>query len=780
MRTVYFCLALALVSAVGAWAQDVVAAGKGSYASQPPAWLEGLDYAKPVTESNRTFHVINQGDRPILTNSWCTSLFINGSGELWADPLMAKPGAQGTELYAGTHWQGKDMAKTNPLRISGDGFTATDQAAKEWSDWMLTYRAVGTDTKYYDVTIMRGSPTAWVEFTGLTPTITIPNGATYFDADGVAGPCPTKGDTIGIVQGGNTWAIFAPDDTTWALAAGKLTATFAGDKKFLAVSLLTDVKDVKDFHKYAFAIPRTTTLSWKYDKVAGTVKQTWAVAADALKGTEKQVIMGWIPHHYQTTKLSVPFAGYEYATPRGKMKTTIGSSCDITYNFSGILPAFPAPAKSGGVHDYNPDQMAKYLTAYAGFNDYRDATYWGGKDILQKAWAMTDAKLLGDASAATDKDSLKTVMTDWMTYTPEGKDKKFFYYYPNFKGLVGWHEEFWTYQFTDHHFHYGYFTMASALLGLQDPQWLKDYGPMAKLVAKEYANWDHADKRFPFFRTWDKWEGHSWAGGFSSPTGENEESSSEDMQSWGGMYLLGCALGDEDMIAAGAMGWAANSQSVLEYWFNQSGENFPATFGHPVNGMVWGGGLNYGNYFTGDMAWTYGIQLMPNSPALQYFDSNPNLLRKVWEKEFMETRASEGGKANAAIIDKMGTGLGNVMLGHACYFDADWDAQTMDELIASGSQVMGPTAADNGTHGSGIFNYYNCHSLRNVGHVQFDMHIDVPMSTVFLNETTKVYSYCAWNATDKAVTATVYSAGKKLGTFKAEPQTMTVVHELTK
>ena len=137
MRNVFLCTILVLFVASSALAQDVVPVGKGSYASKPPQWLEGLDFAKPVSESHHTFHVINQGDRPILTNAWCTNLFIGGGGcELWADPIMAKPDGQGTEFYAVTRWKGHDIAKVSPLRVSGEGFTASDAAAEQWSDWM--------------------------------------------------------------------------------------------------------------------------------------------------------------------------------------------------------------------------------------------------------------------------------------------------------------------------------------------------------------------------------------------------------------------------------------------------------------------------------------------------------------------------------------------------------------------------------------------------------------------------------------------------------------------
>ena len=60
-------------------------------------------------------------------------------------------------------------------------------------------------------------------------------------------------------------------------------------------------------------------------------------------------------------------------------------------------------------------------------------------------------------------------------------------------------------EFTDNHFHYGYFTASAGILGMSDPQFIADYGPMAKLVAKQYANWDRSDQDFPFLRTFDLW-----------------------------------------------------------------------------------------------------------------------------------------------------------------------------------------------------------------------------------------------------------------------------------
>ena len=768
-------------------AQDVVQVGKGSYASAPPAWLENLDFAKPITEANRKFHVINQGDRAIPTNQWHTQLFLDGSGkgcELWSDPIMAKMTAQGTELYNGTVWNnsGGDMDRGLPIKLTGKDFKVTDTAAKEWSDWLLCYRVIGGENAYYDVTIGRGMPCAWVEYNNVTPVITFGNGAKFFDINGAEGPLPAAGEVFGVSFGIAKWAVFAPIGTAFASNGNSVTVTFSGDKKYLIFALLTDAKDMATLAKYAYAIPRKTTLSWKYDKTAAEVKQTWAVTAEPLKGTETQVVQGFIPHHYRATKRNFEFAGLEYTCPRGKMKTAVGNSFDIAYKFNGFLPLQPIPQKTGLANDYNEATMKDYLEKYATHDKLiKDGTYWGGKELMQWGQMLNIAQQMKDPTAAEHAKHLKETLSDWFTYTPteeKPRDRIFFWYYPNYKGLAGWHEEFWTYQFTDQHFHYGYFTIAAAYLGLQDPQWLKDYGPMARLVAKEYANWDHNDKMFPFLRTFDVWEGHSWAGGHSSPNGNNQESSSEAMQSWGGIFLLGAALGDEEMTATGAMGWCAESQAVQEYWFDKHGDVFSPNFNKPLAGMVWSAGIKYANYFTGDMAWTYGIQLMPNSPALQYFNEDPEYWKKTWEKMMKTTRGTA--TPDAAIIDKMGPGLGNVMLSHSVYFDPEWTVKTIDELIASKSKVVGPLAEDGGVPAPTGLSYFNAHAMRSLGKVQFNYHTNLPMSAVYFNAATSVYTYAAQNPTDKPVTVTVYADNKTVGTFNAAPNTLTVVHELTK
>jgi hypothetical protein len=86
---------------------------------------------------------------------------------------------------------------------------------------------------------------------------------------------------------------------------------------------------------------------------------------------------------------------------------------------------------------------------------------------------MAAAAREGDASFAPLRDTLRRAMSDWFTYTP-GETAHFFARYPRWGALVGFKGSYGSETFTDNHFHYGYFTTCAAMLGMVDPQFLKD------------------------------------------------------------------------------------------------------------------------------------------------------------------------------------------------------------------------------------------------------------------------------------------------------------------
>ena len=144
------------------------------------------------------------------------------------------------------------------------------------------------------------------------------------------------------------------------------------------------------------------------------------------------------------------------------------------------------------------------------------------------------------------------------------------------------------------------------------------------------------------------------------------------------------------MTAAGAMGYAMETQAAQEYWFNVHGDNFAPNYPHPITGMVWSGGNLYGTYFSGDPAWIYGIQWLPMSPMLSYLVQDPDFARRVLPRRCWP-RGSK--KQGSDAISSMGPALGNVVLGEAGQVNPDWAAEQMDALWDSND----PIAHDNDT-----------------------------------------------------------------------------------
>lgn len=745
---------------------EVVAIGKGSYASFPPPQVEKVS-RETLT---RTLYLMPEAaKRPIPTNQWWTHLLIDRySGRLYPFPHQIRTDKEGIEFFFPWRWNGSgsDPEFENPLRISGENFQPADARAKSWSDWLLTFRLAESDTKFFDVTLGRGLPYLWIEATGVTPQLNIGADATFFGADGQNAPLPLEGDTLGISFKGRSYGLFAPTGTRFSRAGDKLSVNFTGAKKFLVLCPLVKPADITLFRRFAFAIPRQTRLNWSYDPQRAEVTTKWHIETEPLQGTEKRLLQGWLPHHYRETVNDLKWAGPEYLSPRGTLKLATGNDFSITYPFRGLPFSLPQPQKTGLPNDFDEARLKDYITRYATRTDYGEDTYWGGKHLLQWGQYLWMAHATNDDDNAKKlQASLKKALVDWLTYTPDEKSR-FFARYPRWQALIGFNTSYGSEAFNDQHFHYGYFTTAGAMLGFDDPQFLKDYGPMLRLVAKQYANWEREDTNFPFLRTFDTWEGHSWAGGFSSPTGNNQESSSEAMQSWAGLFWLGQALGDEKMAATGAMGYAMESRATQEYWFNQRGGNFSPNWKHDVVGMVWSAGNNYGTYFSGDPAWIWGIQWLPMTPALGYLTEDSEFAKKSFGQMWAARKAKEGDFD----VNKLGAALGNVILGQAAQVNPDWVAAQMDELWAANS----PVAKDNDTPG---LTYYFAHTNRTLGKIVLNRHLDWPLSRVYFNSRTKEYTIVAFNPATTPRPTKVYEDDKVIGQVMLPPRQLTSIRQ---
>ena len=583
IKTKVTTLLVLLATAVfGLQAQEPVRVGKGSYAAYSPL------AKSQTTEHNgdqsqymqyRTLYINEVEGRPIPTNDWWTDL-INAdrdrsgqelTGHLWSYPQYVQGMKYGLDVHYPKYWvdNGTEMKAQSKLLLQcGEGFAPSHPMAEQWSDWTVTF-SEEDGTKRMQATLAHGVPFTWIELTNIAPVITLQktnnDGADNrltgsVSVDFIDGSEQTLTGThtlsqfiarIGNAQTSDLYGIYLPTGTTVTFADGEARIETV---PFVVVALLTETSDLTYYNRYAYSKPTNTEVSWNYTQASGTLTTHWTVTAQDLRtGTATtDVLQGFIPHQYRNGATpAFSFNGRHYRTPRGMLKLTEGNDLSVTYRFSGMLPWYALPTDMTDDHAFDRTKMLTMLETYAQKGEFGGDTYWGGKGLTQMALYMTFAREMGEeALFKTCHDRLKEALVNWLTYTP-GEDNFFFARDSRFGGLIGYNTSYDSDTYNDHHFHYGYFTWSGALLCLVDEDFKSRFGGMLKLIAKDYANWDRTDKRFPLFRTFDPWAGHSFAGGIGDGAGNGQESSSEAMQGWGGLYLLGLALGDDSMRDAG-------------------------------------------------------------------------------------------------------------------------------------------------------------------------------------------------------------------------------------
>lgn len=756
-------------------AQAPVTAGKGSYAPYPPSYKaktdehSGFNATKMLTRKIYADETDKEGNqRPIPTNDWWTDLLASQfSGALWSYPAMCRTSEAGLEIHYPSYWydNGTEVKSRSSLTVGAQNFTAAEARAHDWHDWdveILFPSTAGNESM--SATLSHGSPFTWIEFDGLTPSI----------AFSATPELSGKGGKMTARIGDDLYGLYFDKGATTEMKDGFLLIHGAS---WLSVALLTTEEDLDLYEPFAASVVRSTEVTWKYDTQKSLLNTEWQVTAENLreKGAQAPVMQGFLPHAYKyAVAESLPFIGKEYLSPRGtlKMATADNGHFNYAYRFSGMLPYYKSPQTgNSATNGYDPAVMRSLIEKYARGGSFGDDTYWGGKGLIQMALNMTFAKETGNMDLyETSKSKLRDALADWLTYTP-GENTKFYSYYPRWGGMLGFDVSYDSDAFNDHHFHYGYLLYASALLALEDKSFRDGYGEILTMIAKDYANYDHEDSRFPFLRTLDPWAGHSYAGGMGDHVNDNgngQESSSEAMQGWGGMYLLGVALGDDEMRDAGIFGWLTESRGTAEYWFDRDHihpgrqHNYDYTkYEHPYNTNLTSKGIGWWTWFSGDALWMHSIQWMPVSPCLNYLSEDLEFAK--WDYEQMRDATGykwfEKTDEGDPLADQS---VGNVVLCYMERSNPEEAASIFNQALEGGFGIA--TGVD-----TGHISYFVIHNHLTYGDIDFTVHTDCPTANLYVRPD-GTETYMVYNPGDSERTVNFYRDGELIRKVKAAPR----------
>lgn len=414
---------------------------------------------------------------------------------------------------------------------------------------------------------------------------------------------------------------------------------------------------------------------------------------------------------------------YKFSTIKGDMLPVLGSQWKIKVPFSAELQqnkanllwygkavpeAFQAELQKTLSADIallqKPQSYSRPSIRIATKND----SYAFGKEVARIARLALIAEQLKDATAKNVAlTHVTTAMNPWLITPGEGNNadknvalQSFIKYDPLFGGaitaraslspddriscqyngeynkdLCGYTSDFYNGQYTDHHFHYGYFLYSAAVLAKLNPAWLSTNGGQYKnaidILARDLANPNsEADPYFTQYRYFDWFEGHGFANGLGPGTsGRNQESTSEAINAWYSLVLWGEATGNKDLAniarimtmleAKAAQDWtqinATPGASIYDdFWanFNNRGQAIPRINFRDlvVSGINWALKIDHTTFFGLIESYLIGIQLMPYTPI------SDTLISSSWLKSKAQSTAdaiSPGNNILTAATDKL-------------------------------------------------------------------------------------------------------------------------------
>lgn len=640
-----------------AGARGDVAAPSSDAGPVEATWTMGEPFATGTPPFRAQSHALapttlwgsTSGARP--TNAaWEDLVLGNGENPFFVHPYHVKARATGLEFGAPNV-----VTQANAVFGSFNGelaFGAREslaaRALQGFDALSATMRWPGSAGGEIVAPLVRGMPYVTVRVAGLTPKVTCTRG--LVSVNGASAPSVT-GDRFELRFGdGSTWVLYAsaPIAFTWNAQGLTASGAFNGVLRAARVFAPSDLA-VLDQHRGAY--PEGGAVEARID---GTTLETVFAWKKTGNGP---LLMATLPHHRDVLVGSAP-TPLAVTTLRGPM---IAVSADRWVTRQPIVPTSwgaPRPVEASKREAVRAALMADQAAQPAAQDPY-----FYGKQIAKLGRLALIADELGETStAAAIRGRMKASLDPWL----DGRNGDPLVYDTTWGGVVrrgavaNSGADFGMGYYNDHHFHYGYFLYACAALGKGDAAWLTQKKQPILALARDIANPSTRDTAFTPFRAMDWFEGHSWAGGlFAFADGRNQESTSEAVNAWYGLALLGRALGDANVENVGRVLATLEIQGAQRYWQVRASDSvYRAPFSErKVVGILWGGKVDYGTWFGANAEFVHGIQLLPFTPISEA------LLARPWVEEqypvlaaAMTPSASQGWRGfvnlEHAILDK--------------------------------------------------------------------------------------------------------------------------------
>ena len=364
-----------------------------------------------------------------------------------------------------------------------------------------------------------------------------------------------------------------------------------------------------------------------------------------------KTLMYALPHHVQNMLPSTQnsrISSQLDSTVYGKMQGFITDSFVMQVTLPNDVEFEPYSMVPNLTKEYSPEVVDSIARAAATEIDgdvinesNLDSMYFSGKVLAKYAWILycchyivrddsLTTKLLGNLKEAmqrffNNQQILPLVYdTTWGGLISSGTES----------------QDFGNPNYNDHHFHYSYHVVAAAIIAKVDrdltgnDNWLDTNREWVELLIRDYANPSKNDKHFPVFRSFDWFNGHSWAKGlFESGDGKDEESSSEDMNASFALKLWGITTGNQSLVDISNIQLGILRSSLNNYFlYSSDNTTEPARFlPNKVSGILFENKIDHTTYFGNKIEYIQMIHSIPIIPPSSFIRS-PTFVKEEWEQ----------------------------------------------------------------------------------------------------------------------------------------------------
>jgi endo-1,3(4)-beta-glucanase len=671
-----------------------------------PAYTTGASYYTP--DSTKTTLTA-----PLPTNQWFMN-FMLGTGHEAVNmfPYDVKVTAQGLDVCVP---QLNTSSPTSVLATMLQNFSfrattvATTQKLTSFTDLSATVQW----SNGLSATIVRGMAYVTMNYTAATPVVTTQNAIIAVNGTAVGATGTFTGTKFKFaLNNGQTWLLYASTSVTLTLATANTLTASAAFTGTLRLALLPNAADEGVLDSSAPCIPTGGAVDFTVSGNVATETYTFSTTGS---GT---LLMYTMLHHQTWWTFPSAYASPVIATLRGQMKSALGPTWTLS---------IPLPTVSwDNANPIRSDRTAAIATAMAADRSFVPVVadpYFGGKQLAKSARLALIAAQLGDtASRDLLLGNLKTVINNYLQGTALRYDTVWGGIV-SAAGLTSQDTDFGNGRYNDHHFHYGYTIYAAAVIARYDSAWLTANQTRVNDLVRDIMNPSTADPYFTQFRHFDLFEAHSWAAGnFEFGDNRNQESTSEAVNAWYGVYLWGLITAQTQIRDTARLLFAQEVYAAQKYWqIKQSDSIYPAPFKqNGVVGIVWSNKVDYATFFGAQAEYIHGIQMLPITPASEVLlpkdwvaEDWANVLSGLWTRSsvWRAEMVSGGSGYTPAQVSPTGQGYTNGMTatggsGSGLVFNVNITAgQIVAPFIVFNQHGTGYTEGDiitlNGSGGTG-------------------------------------------------------------------------------